>query len=211
MPHAGPPTSLTAHALSIRPFARCDTLTYNGASMNNAGAIYVEHESHTIVAAALGAALAARAFAPAALPPGATGGRIMAREKRRRLFFVLPASAGWVAVFEDPRYFGERELARALAAALDTRTVWIEVSGSGVDWARGVYRGAETLEERYQVVETNFYGEHGPVHFLFDVETTPEAFIAALGLPHDELHYEAVAAGELPTDAGEPIHLAFER
>ena len=179
--------------------------------MNNAGALYVEHSDQAAVAAALEAALAARGFAPAELPPGAISGRIMLRDKRRRLFFLLPPRNGWVALFEDPRYFGERELARELAEALGTRAVWIEVSGNGVGWARGVYRGAEVVEERYDTVETTFYGAYGPVHFVYDIETTPDEFIAAYGLPHDELQYEAIAAGELPADAGAPTHLAFEK
>lgn len=179
--------------------------------MNNAGAIYIAAEDHAAVAAALGRALAARGFAPADLPPGAVSGRIMIREKRRRLFFVLPPRDGWVAIFEDPRYFGERELARELAAALGTRAVWIEVSGNGVGWARGRYQGEDVLEERYEEVVTTFYGEYGPIFFVFDIDTPPDEFIAAHGLPHDELHYEAIVAGELPADAGEPIHLAFEK
>ena len=179
--------------------------------MNNAGAIYVEHSDHAAVAAVVSAAMKVRGFTPADLPPGAMSGRIMAREKRRRLFFVLPPRGGWVALLEDPRYFGERELARELAAELGTRAVWIEVSGNGVGWARGVYRGDETVEECYDEVETTFYGEYGPICFVYDIETTPDEFIAAHGLPHDELHYEAVVAGELPADAGEPIHIAFER
>jgi hypothetical protein len=179
--------------------------------MNNAGAIYVEHDDHAAVAAAVGAAMAARGLAPAALPPGAISGRIMVREKRRRLFFVLPPRAGWVALLEDPRYFGERALARELAAALATRVAWIEVSGNGVGWARGLYRGAEVLEERYEEIETTFYGEYGPINFVFDIETTPDEFIVAHGLPYDELHYEAIVAGELPADAGAPLHIAFEK
>lgn len=179
--------------------------------MNNAGAIYVEHPDHTAVATAVGALLASRGFAPAALAPGAVSGRIMLREKRRRLFFLLPPRNGWVALFEDPRYFGERALARELAALLHTRSVWIEVSGNGVGWARGVYRGHEVVEERYDEVETTFYGEYGPISFVYDIETTPDEFIAAYGLPYDELQYEAILDGELPADAGEPIHLAFEK
>lgn len=181
------------------------------AAMNNAGALYVELEDHAAVAAAIVRSLEARGFAQVNLAPDALSGRIMIREKRRRLFFVLPARAGWVAVFEDPRYFGERELARELASSLDTRAVWIEVSGNGVGWARGVYRGAEVVEEVYEEVITTFYGEYGPIHFVYDIEHTPEELIAALGLPHDELHYEAILEGELPEAAGEPIHLAFER
>lgn len=179
--------------------------------MNNAGAIYVEHANPTVVATALGAALHSRGFAPVDLPPGAISGRIMLREKRRRLFFVLPPQNGWVALFEDPRYFGERELARELAAALQTRTVWIEVSGNGVGWARGVYNGAAVVEECYDEVVTTFYGEYGPIAFVYDIETTPDEFIAAYNLPFDELHYEAIVEGELSADAGMPIHLAFER
>jgi hypothetical protein len=179
--------------------------------MNNAGAIYVECEQHAAVADAVAEAMGRRGFARVELPPGATGGKIMIREKRRRLFFVLPARDGWVALLEDPRYFGERELARELAADLGTRAIWVEVSGNGVGWARGVYRGAETLEEVYDEVETTFYGEYGPICFVYDIETTPDEFFAAHGLPHDELHYEAVLEGELPADAGEPLHLAFER
>lgn len=179
--------------------------------MNNAGALYVEHSDHHVVAATLGAAMVARGFAPAELPPEAISGRIMLREKRRRMFFVLPPRDGWVALFEDPRYFGERELARELAAQLRTRAVWIEVSGNSVGWARGVYRDAEVIEERYDAVETTFYGERGPISFVYDIETTPDEFIAAYGLPHDELHYEAIVEGELPVDAGAPLHLAFEK
>lgn len=163
------------------------------------------------MAAALAQAMGARGFAPARHAPGALGGKIMIREKRRRLFFLLPARAGWVAVFEDPRYFGERVLARDLARALAAETVWLEVSGNGVAWARGHYAGDQVLDEQYDEVETTFYGEYGPISFVFDTETTPDELIARLGLPHDEHHYESVAAGELPPEAGEPLHLAFEK
>jgi hypothetical protein len=179
--------------------------------MNNAGAIYVKHTDQALVGRALAAALITRGFAPADLPPGAISGKIMVRDKRRRLFFVLPPQDGWVAVFEDPRYFGERALAQELARDLATDAVWLEVSGNGVGWARAHYRGEQTLEEQYDEVETNFYGQYGPIYFVYDIETTPDEFIAAHGLPHDELHYEAVAAGELPPDCGQPLHLAFEK
>jgi hypothetical protein len=179
--------------------------------MNNAGAIYVESDSHSAVAAALTQALRARGFAPTDHPAGAISGRIMIREKRRRLFFVLPPHDGWVAVFEDPRYFGERALAQDLARAVAARAVWIEVSGNGVGWARGLYRADEVLEEQYDEVETTYYGEYGPIAFVYDIETTPDEFIAALGLPYDDDHYESVAAGELPPEAGTPLHLAFEK
>jgi len=179
--------------------------------MNNAGALYVEFGDHLAVGVAVTRALEARGFHRAALAPGAISGRIMIREKRRRLFFVLPAQNGWVAVFEDPRYFGERALARELAQQLDARTVWIEVSGNGVGWARGLYQGEAVIEEQYDEIETTFYGEYGVVAFVYDIETTPDEFIAALGLPHAELHYEAIVAGELPAEAGEPLHLAFEK
>lgn len=179
--------------------------------MNNAGAIYVKSESHQAVAEALAAAMGARGFAAAAHPPGAGGGKIMIREKRRRLFYLLPPRQGWVAVLEDPRYFGERALAGDLARALGAEAIWIEVSGNGVGWARARYRGDEVLEEQYDEVETTFYGEYGPINFVYDIETTPDEFIARHGLPHDELHYEAVLEGELPADAGEPLHLSFER
>lgn len=179
--------------------------------MNNAGAIYVELGDHHAVSEALTRALEGRGFTLVALAPGAISGRIMIREKRRRLFFVLPARAGWVALFEDPRYFGERTLARELAQQLVTRSVWIEVSGNGVGWARGLYQGEDVIEEHYDEIVTTFYGEYGPINFVYDIETMPDEFIAALGLPHDELHYEAIVAGELPAEAGEPLHLAFEK
>ncbi|GAB4436109.1 MAG: hypothetical protein OHK0015_27590 [Chloroflexi bacterium OHK40] len=179
--------------------------------MNNAGAIYVEFEDHHGVVEALRNALVRRGFAVAPHGPGAISGRIMIPEKRRRLFFVLPPQQGWVAIFEDPRYFAERSLAQELARDLGTRAIWIEVSGNGVGWARGVYQGATVLEERYDEVETTFYGEYGVINFVYDIEVTPEELIADLGLPYDELHYEAIVAGELPATAGVPVHLAFER
>jgi hypothetical protein len=179
--------------------------------MNNSGAIYIEHDDHAAVAAAVGRYLAGLGFAARPLPPHALSGRIMIAEKRRRHFFVLPAQNGWVTLWEDPRYFADRGLARHLAVVLAARAAWLEVSGNGVGWARGLYQGAETLEERYDEVVTTFYGEYGVLHFVYDIETTPEEWIAALGLPYDELHYEAVLEGELPAEAGEPIHLAFER
>ncbi len=179
--------------------------------MNNSGAIYVEHADHRAVAEALARLMPERGFARADLRPGELGGRIMIPEKRRRHFFVLPAAAGWVTVWEDPRYFGERALARQLAAALGARAVWVEVSGNGVAWAHGLYAGTATLEERYEEVETTFYGEYGVINFAFDIERSPDELIAALGLPYEDYHYEAVLLGELPSEAGEPIHLAFEK
>ncbi|NTW04007.1 MAG: hypothetical protein HGA19_22490, partial [Oscillochloris sp.] len=139
------------------------------------------------------------------------GDRIMIPAKRQRHFFVLPTSAGWVTIWEDPRYFGERALAQQLAATLSTRTAWIEVSGNGVTWARGLYATTQTLEERYDEVRASFYGEYGTIFFAYDLDRAPEEFIAELALPYDDYHYESVLLGELPADAGEPIHLAFER
>ncbi|MBX0329543.1 hypothetical protein K2Z83_17875 [Oscillochloris sp. ZM17-4] len=179
--------------------------------MNNSGAIYVEHPDHRAVAAELERLMPERGFARADLRPGEISGRIMIPEKRRRHFFVMPAASGWVTVWEDPRYFGERALAQQIAAALSTRAVWIEVSGNGVAWAHGVYAGEETVEERYEEVETTFYGEYGVIHFAFDIDHTPDELIAALGLPYEDDHYESALLGELPADAGEPIHLAFEK
>lgn len=178
--------------------------------MNNSGAIYIESGDHRAVAEALRRLMPARGFGVADLRPDELSGRIMIPEKRRRHFFVLPAAAGWVTVWEDPRYFGERELARQLAADLAARAVWIEVSGNGVAWAHGLYERDQVIEERYDEVETTFYGEYGLIHFAFDLDHTPDEFIAALGLPHDDYHYESVLLGELPAAAGEPIHLAFE-
>lgn len=179
--------------------------------MNNSGAIYIAHSDHAAVAEALGRYLAGLGFAPRDLPPAAISGRIMIPEKRRRHFLILPARAGWVTIWEDPRYFAERALAQHLARALAAEAVWVEVSGNGVGWARARYEGEATIEEQYEPVETTFYGEYGVIHFVFDIETTPDDWIAALGLPYDELHYEAALEGELPADAGEPIHLAFEK
>ncbi|MEI7772156.1 MAG: hypothetical protein WCI67_19330 [Chloroflexales bacterium] len=179
--------------------------------MNNSGAIYVEHPDGQAVADELGRQLRARGFARADQPPGALSGRIMIPEKRLRHFFVLPAASGWVTVWEDPRYFAERAMARQIAAALGARAVWIEVGGNGVSWAHGIYAGPETVEERYEEVETTFYGEYGVINIAFDLEHTPDELIAALGLPYDDYHYEAALLGDLPADAGEPIHLAFKK
>jgi hypothetical protein len=179
--------------------------------MNNSGAIYVEHPDHRAVADELGRLMAAHGFARANLRPDELSGRIMIPEKRRRHFFVLPAASGWATVWEDPRYFGERALAQQIAAALGVRAVWIEVGGNGVSWAHGLYAGGETVEERYDEVETNYYGEYGLIHFAFDIDRTPDDLIAELGLPYEDFHYESVLLGELPAEAGEPIHLAFER
>lgn len=179
--------------------------------MNNSGAIYIAHSDHAAVAAEIGRFMAGLGLAPRELAPDDLGGRIMIPEKRRRHFLILPAHDGWVTIWEDPRYFADRALAAELARALDAQAVWVEVSGNGVGWARARYEGAATLEELYEPVETTFYGEYGVIHFVFDIETAPEDWIAALGLPYDELHYEAALEGELPADAGEPIHLAFEK
>lgn len=179
--------------------------------MNNSGAIYIAHVDHALVAAALARHLGERGFTAVDRPPAAISGRIMIAEKRLRHFFVLPSRSGWVTVWEDPRYFGDRTLARRLAAELGTRAAWVEVSGNSVGWARALYDGADVVEEQLDPVETTFYGEYGTINFVFDVETSPDDWIAALGLPYDELHYEAVLEGELPEDAGEPIHLAFQR
>lgn len=179
--------------------------------MNNSGAIYIAHSDHAAVAAEIRRYMAGLGFAERSLAPDDLSGRIMIAEKRRRHFFVLPAHDGWVTLWEDPRYFADRGLARHLAQTLGARAAWIEVSGNGVGWARALYDGPETLEERYDEVVTTFYGEYGTLHFVYDIETTPEEWIAALGLPYAELHYEAVLEGELPPEAGTPIHLAFEK
>lgn len=181
--------------------------------MNNNGALYVAHTDPHAVAAGIASYLERAGFRPSNHAPGDTLGRIFAPEKRRRLFFVVPPHDGWITIWEDPRYFGDRFLAQELARRLDTRAVWLEVAGNGVAWAHGIYAGDTTIEERYDETETTFYGEYGMLHFAFDVdlERTPDDLIAELHLPYDDLHYEAVVAGELPPDVGEPLHLAFEK
>jgi len=179
--------------------------------MNNAGALYIESTDNHLVAAELTAYLLGSGFVPTEHASAEISGRIMIAEKRRRHFFIVPSQQSWVTIWEDPRYFADRELARALAQSLATRAVWIEVSGNGVGWARGVYQGEQTLEEHYEATETMFYGEYGTIHFAYDVERTPDDLIAELDLPYDELHYEAVLAGELPAEAGEPMYCVFAR
>ncbi len=179
--------------------------------MNNSGALYIEYPDAGRVAAEVRRYLLAQGYHETEHPPGAMSGRIMIPEKRRRLFFVVPPHNGWVTIWEDPRYFGDRFLARDLARTLATRTVWIEVSGNSVGWARGVYAADAVLEEHFEEMETTFYGEYGTIHFAFDIETTPDEFITQLNLPYPDLFYEAVVAGDLPATAGTPIHLAFER
>ncbi len=178
--------------------------------MNNSGSIYVNHAEHAVVAEALGAYLRRAGFTQVERAPTALSGKIMIAEKRLRHFLIAPAQQGWVTVWEDPRYFADRELARHLAQHLATRAVWIEVSGNGVSWAHGLYAGDATLEELYDVVETNFYGEYGVVHFAFDIEQTPEDFIEQLALPYAELHYEAVLSDGHTFD-NLLIHLAYEK
>jgi hypothetical protein len=178
--------------------------------MNNAGCIYVNFSDHTAVAAGVAAYLHAAGFTPVERAPTAISGKIMIAEKRLRHFMIAPAAQGWVTIWEDPRYFADRMLARHLARHCATRAVWIEVSGNGVSWARGLYAGDATLDEHYDPVETTFYGEYGVVHFAFDMERQPEDFITELALPHADLHYEAVVAAP-PPFAADLIHLAFAR
>jgi hypothetical protein len=179
--------------------------------MNNSGAIYVAHDHMPAVARALTALLAERGFRPSERAPGQGGRKIMLPDKRLRLFFLTLPQAGWVTIWEDPRYFAERKLAQQLAARLATRTVWIEVGGNAVSWCYGLYRGDETLAEAYEPLDTTFYGEYGTIYFTFDAELGPDELIEREGLPFDELHYEAVLAGEFPAAAGALLHLSFER
>lgn len=178
--------------------------------MNNSGAIYIEYPDHRTVAAELERILSARGFCTVDLAPDNLDERMMIPAKRVRHFMLLPAAAGWVVIWEDPRYFADRSLAQQIAASLNARAVWIEVSGTGVSWARGLYAGSETIEEHYDEVRGPFYGEFGTVHFSFDFEHPPEDFVSALGLPYDEFCYESVLLGELPAEAGAPIHLVFQ-
>lgn len=178
--------------------------------MNNAGAIYVNSNDHVVVAEALTLQLSAAGFSRVERAPTALSGKIMIAEKRLRHFLIAPAQDGWVTIWEDPRYFADRVLAQGLAQQLAVQTVWIEVSGNEVSWARGHYAGATVLEEHYEAVETTFYGEYGVVHFAFDMEQMPEEFIARLGLPYSDLHYEAVVGTGLQPGIA-PLHLAFER
>jgi hypothetical protein len=178
--------------------------------MNNSGAIYLATTDVDAAVAALNAGLEQLGFAPADHDPGDSGNRIMIPEKRRRLFYIAPPHNGWIAVWEDPRYFADRRLALSLSALLQTRSVWIEVGGNGVSWARGLYDGGTVGHEQYEEVETTFYGEYGIVNLAFDPDLTPDEWISELGLPDDELHYEAVLDGAVPA-GGTPLHLAFTR
>ncbi len=178
--------------------------------MNNSAAIYVAHHDNAAVATALAAILAEQGWITVDLPSHAISGIIMIPDKTSRHFFIAPATQGWVAIWEDPRYFADRSLARALAVRLHTRSVWIEVGGNGVSWARGLYDGDTVCEERFEAVETTFYGERGVVHLVFDPDPLPEEWIGRLGLPYSELHYEAILAGTIPP-AGPPLHLAVQR
>jgi hypothetical protein len=178
--------------------------------MNNAGAIYIETLDHALVAAALHDTFAQRGFQPTVLAPTAISGKIMLPEKRLRHFLIAAAQQGWVTVWEDPRYFADRELAKQLAQVLQTRVIWIEVSGNEVSWARGVYVGETILEEHYELTETTFYGEYGTIAFAFDPEQMPDEFMTRHTLPYPDLHYEAVAADPQQC-AGGVIHRAFVR
>ncbi|MDW8402911.1 hypothetical protein [Chloroflexus sp.] len=193
--------------LHLRKNDGCHTIA---PMMNNSAAIYVAHTDHAAVATALAAILAAQGFIAVDRPPHAISGIIMIPDKPYRHFFIAPSTQGWVTIWEDPRYFADRSLARALAAHLDTRSVWIEVGGNGVSWARGLYHGDTVCEERFEAVETTFYGERGIVHLAFDPDTLPEEWITQLGLPYPELHYEAILAGVMPP-VGPPLHLAVQR
>jgi hypothetical protein len=179
--------------------------------MNNAGALYVEAADRWSVVEVLTTFMTARGFASSNKAPSEISGRIMIPEKRRRHFFIVSPQNDWITIWEDPRYFADRDLARVLARELSTRSVWIEVSGNGVGWARGVYMGEQTVEEQFEATETMFYGEYGTIYFAYDVDRTPDELIGELGLPYDELHYEAVIEGELPVEVGEPLYLVFER
>jgi hypothetical protein len=178
--------------------------------MNNSAAIYVAHASHQSVAATLLAILLEQGYTVVDQPPHAISGLIMIPDKPLRHFFIAPPAQGWVTIWEDPRYFADRTLARTLAALLNTRSVWIEVGGNGVSWARGLYDGSTVIEERFEAVETMFYGERGVVHLTFDPDLLPEDWITRLGLPYPELHYEAILAGaQLPDEP--PLHLVVQR
>jgi hypothetical protein len=179
--------------------------------MNNSGALYVAHQDAATVAAAITQALVARGLRPVERAPGSGGARIMVPDKQLRLFFVAPATHGWVAVWEDPRYFGDRELARALAHALGTRAIWLEVSGNAVGWCYGIYDGDAIVDECYEPLDTTFYGEYGTIYFAFNLDLSPEEFIEQHRLPYDDLHYEAIAEGGFPVEQGQVLHLAFER
>ncbi|MEF3275944.1 MAG: hypothetical protein K6356_16370 [Chloroflexus sp.] len=178
--------------------------------MNNSAAIYVAHTDHAAVARMLLTILTEQGYTVSERPPHAISGIIMIPDKPYRHFFIAPPSRNWVAIWEDPRYFADRQLARDLARRLNTRVVWIEVGGNGVSWARGLYDGDTICEERYEPVETTFYGEQGVVHLTFDPDLTPEEWIERLGLPSPELHYEAILAGAQPP-AGPPLHLVVQR
>jgi hypothetical protein len=178
--------------------------------MNNSGAIYVNSDDHRAVAASVAALLGNDGFTHVEQAPTAISGKLMIAEKKLRHFLIAPTHQGWVTVWEDPRYFADRRLARRLAEQFATEAVWMEVSGNGVSWARGHYAGAAVLDEYYDPVETTFYGEYGVVNFAFDIEQNPEAFIERLGLPYVDLHYEAILA-DGHTFGGRLIHLAFER
>jgi len=178
--------------------------------MNNSAAIYVAHTNHAIVAEALHRLLIEQGFIAVERAPHEISGIIMIPDKPYRHFFVAPSAQGWVAIWEDPRYFADRTLAKGLASRLQTRSVWIEVGGNSVSWARGLYEGAIVLEERFEAVETTFYGERGIVHLTFDPDTLPDEWIAHLDLPDPDLHYEAILAGAQPS-AGPPLHLVVQR
>jgi hypothetical protein len=181
--------------------------------MNNNGALYIQYHDTAAVASLISDYMQQIGFQTSAHRPGESLGRIFIPEKLRRLFYLVPPQNGWITIWEDPRYFGDRFLAQYLAQKLDTRAVWIEVAGNGVAWAHGIYNGSETVEEHLDLTETTFYGEYGTLHFAFDVDLSrlPDDIISDLELPFDELHYEAVLEGELPAEAGPALHLAFEK
>lgn len=178
--------------------------------MNNSAAIYVAHPDHAVVAETLLILLIEQGFSATQRAPHDVSGIIMIPDKPTRHFFIAPSAQGWVAIWEDPRYFADRTLAQALARHLQTRSVWIEVGGNGVSWARGLYEGSTVCEERFEAVETTFYGERGVVYLTFDPDTMPDEWIAQLGLPDPDLHYEAILAGAQPS-AGPPLYLAVQR
>ena len=80
--------------------------------MNNSAAIYVAYTDHTAVARMLLAILTDCGYTAIERPPHAISGIIMIPDKPYRHFFVAPSESGWVAIWEDPRYFADRSLAR---------------------------------------------------------------------------------------------------
>jgi hypothetical protein len=124
----------------------------------------------------------------------ATRSDLWVRRDGGRRVVVLPPKDGWALVVEGANDRADQALARHLAEALETETIWIEVAGSRLAWRYAHRQGAARVSEGAEPAAVFAEAEGAEMPAYPDAEEAAWDWLAARGVP---AAYRMVHAGDL--------------